>query len=115
MEAIDFKWDDLKKRTVDGIPELVLAVAQDAESKEVLMAAYASKEAAEKTLETGFAHYYSMSRKKLWKKGETSGNTQKVREVRVDCDGDALLYLVDPSGPACHTGEETCFHRKIRS
>jgi len=88
---------------------LVPVVAQDAEDGAVLMVAYADREAVERTLATGEAHYYSRSRGELWRKGQTSGNTQRVVEVRVDCDGDALLYLVEPRGPACHTGERTCF------
>jgi phosphoribosyl-ATP pyrophosphohydrolase/phosphoribosyl-AMP cyclohydrolase len=88
---------------------LVPVVAQDATTNEVLTLAYANREAVEKTLATGEAHYYSRSRGELWRKGETSGNTQRVTEVRLDCDGDALLYRVDPAGPACHTGERTCF------
>ena len=88
---------------------LVPVVAQDATTNEVLTLAYANREAVEKTLQTGEAHYYSRSRAELWRKGETSGNTQGVVEVRLDCDGDAVLYRVDPAGPACHTGERTCF------
>ncbi len=88
---------------------LVPVVAQDAATDEVLTLAYANDEAVEKTLSTGEAHYYSRSRKELWRKGATSGNTQAVVEVRLDCDGDALLYRVEPRGPACHTGERTCF------
>lgn len=88
---------------------LVPVVAQDAATGDVLTLAYANREAVEKTLSTGEAHYYSRSRAELWRKGATSGNTQRVVEVRVDCDGDALLYRVEPCGPACHTGETTCF------
>ena len=88
---------------------LVPVVAQDADTGEVLMLAYANREAVERTVETGEAHYYSRSREELWHKGSTSGNTQKVIEVRLDCDGDALLYRVEPAGPACHTGERSCF------
>ena len=88
---------------------LVPVVAQDADTGDVLTLAYANGEAVEKTLATGEAHYYSRSRSELWRKGETSGNTQRVVEVRLDCDGDALLYRVEPRGPACHTGERTCF------
>jgi phosphoribosyl-ATP pyrophosphohydrolase/phosphoribosyl-AMP cyclohydrolase len=88
---------------------LVPVVTQDADTGEVLMLAYASREAVKRTVETGEAHYYSRSRGELWRKGETSGNTQKVIEVRLDCDGDALLYRVEPAGPACHTGEKSCF------
>ena len=92
---------------------LVPAVAQDAASGDVLMLASVSREALERTHETGYAHYYSRSRDALWKKGETSGHTQRVEEVRVDCDGDAVLYRVDQAGGACHTGFESCFHRTV--
>ena len=88
---------------------LVPVVAQDASTGDVLTLAYANREAVEKTLASGEAHYYSRSRAELWRKGATSGNTQRVVEVRLDCDGDALLYRVEPRGPACHTGEESCF------
>jgi phosphoribosyl-AMP cyclohydrolase len=93
--------------------ELLPAVAQDAETGEVLMLAYVSEAALERTRETGRAHYYSRSREEVWEKGATSGHTQAVEEVRVDCDGDALLYLVEQTGGACHTGYETCFYRTI--
>ena len=100
--------------TVDfGEDGLVPAVAQDAESGEVLMLAYVSPEALARTRETGRAHYYSRSRDELWEKGATSGHTQSVEEIRVDCDADALLYLVDQSGGACHTGYRSCFYRTI--
>jgi len=92
---------------------LVAVVAQDADSGDVLMLAYATREAVERTAETGRAHYYSRSRDELWEKGATSGNTQAVEEIRVDCDGDAVLYLVEQSGGACHTGYESCFHRTL--
>ena len=88
---------------------LVPVIAQDANTGAVLTLAYANREALQRTLESGEAHYYSRSRQELWRKGASSGNTQKVVEVRVDCDGDALLYRVEPRGPACHTGEESCF------
>jgi phosphoribosyl-AMP cyclohydrolase / phosphoribosyl-ATP pyrophosphohydrolase len=88
---------------------LVPVIAQDANTGAVLTLAYANSEAVERTLQSGEAHYFSRSRGELWRKGATSGNTQKVVEVRLDCDGDALLYRVLPSGPACHTGEESCF------
>ena len=96
-----------------GDSGLVPAIAQDADSKDVLMLAYVSPEALDKTLETGRAHYYSRSRDELWEKGATSGHTQSVSEVRVDCDADTLLYLVEQEGGACHTGRETCFYRTI--
>ena len=92
---------------------LVPVVTQDAESGKVLMVAYANEEAVKQTLETRYAHYWSRSRNKLWKKGEESGHVQKVQQVLVDCDGDTLLYVVDQDGPACHTGNETCFFRKL--
>jgi phosphoribosyl-AMP cyclohydrolase / phosphoribosyl-ATP pyrophosphohydrolase len=88
---------------------LVPVVAQDVSTGDVLTLAYANREAVEKTLSSGEAHYYSRSRAELWRKGATSGNTQRVVEVRLDCDGDALLYRVESRGPACHTGEESCF------
>jgi phosphoribosyl-ATP pyrophosphohydrolase/phosphoribosyl-AMP cyclohydrolase len=94
---------------------LVPVVAQDANTGEVLMLAYANAEAVEKTVETGEAHYHSRSRGKTWRKGETSGNTQRVVEVCLDCDGDALLYRVEPAGPACHTGENSCFFTSLKS
>jgi phosphoribosyl-AMP cyclohydrolase len=94
-----------------GSDGLVPAVAQDADSGEVLMLAYVSAAALERTRETGRAHYYSRSRDELWEKGATSGHVQHVEEVRVDCDGDALLYLVDQEGGACHTGYRSCFYR----
>jgi phosphoribosyl-AMP cyclohydrolase len=93
--------------------ELLPAVAQDADTGEVLMLAYVDETAVSRTRETGYAHYYSRSRDELWKKGATSGHTQRVREVRADCDGDALLYVVEQSGGACHTGFESCFYRTL--
>jgi phosphoribosyl-ATP pyrophosphohydrolase/phosphoribosyl-AMP cyclohydrolase len=90
---------------------LVPCVVQDWRSGEVLTLAYMNAESLRLTRETGEMHFYSRSRQELWHKGATSGNTQAVRSIRYDCDGDALLALVEPSGPACHTGERTCFHR----
>jgi len=92
---------------------LVPVVAQDAATGDVLTLAYANREAVEETLSSGEAHYYSRSRDELWRKGATSGNTQRVVEVLLDCDGDALLYRVEPRGPACHTGEKTCFFTSL--
>lgn len=92
---------------------LVPVVAQDAETEEVLTLAYASQEALRRTEETGVAHYHSRSRDELWQKGEESGHVQRVREIRVDCDTDALLYLVEQETAACHTGYRSCFHRRI--
>ena len=88
---------------------LIPVVTQDASSGQVLMLAYADREAVEKTLSTREAHYYSRSRGELWRKGATSGHVQRVLEVRCDCDGDALLYRVAQTGAACHTGTRTCF------
>lgn len=96
-----------------GDDGLVPAVAQDADSGEVLMLAHVTREALARTRETGRAHYYSRSRDELWEKGATSGHTQSVAEVRVDCDGDALLYLVEQDAGACHTGYRSCFHRTV--
>jgi phosphoribosyl-AMP cyclohydrolase / phosphoribosyl-ATP pyrophosphohydrolase len=90
---------------------LVPCVVQDWTTGEVLMLAYMNELALERTRATGELHLWSRSRQELWHKGATSGNTQVVRALRVDCDGDALLALVEPTGPACHTGERTCFHR----
>ena len=92
---------------------LIPVVVQDAKTKELLMLAYANEEALKKTLSTGYAHYWSRSRGKLWMKGETSGHTQKIKNILVDCDYDTLLYVVDQKGPACHTGKDTCFHNKL--
>lgn len=92
---------------------LIPVVVQDAKTKELLMLAYANEEALRKTLSTGYAHYWSRSRSKLWMKGETSGHTQKIKKILVDCDYDTLLYVVDQKGPACHTGKDTCFHNKL--
>jgi len=92
-----------------GDDGLVPVVAQDRTSGDVLMVAFADAEAVAKTAQTGFAHFWSRSRKALWKKGETSGHVLRVREARIDCDGDTLLLVVDPAGPACHRGTRTCF------
>jgi phosphoribosyl-ATP pyrophosphohydrolase/phosphoribosyl-AMP cyclohydrolase len=94
---------------------LVAVIAQDAETGQLRMMAYANEEAIRRTLETGWAYFFSRSRKQLWKKGETSGNTLAVRSVWVDCDGDTLIYMVDPAGPSCHTGADTCFFRRLDS
>ncbi|WP_207721622.1 bifunctional phosphoribosyl-AMP cyclohydrolase/phosphoribosyl-ATP diphosphatase HisIE [Christensenella tenuis] len=93
---------------------LVPAIAQEARTGAVLMQAYMNQEAFDKTLETGYAHYYSRSRKKLWKKGETSGNVQKVVSVSLDCDGDCVLLKVEQTGVACHTGEYSCFFNCVQ-
>ncbi len=92
---------------------LLTAVVVDAESRDVLMVAFMDAEALAKTRETGLAHFHSRSRGRLWLKGETSGHVLKVREIRVDCDQDALVLVCDPQGPACHTGAVSCFYRRI--
>jgi phosphoribosyl-AMP cyclohydrolase len=103
-EAVDIAFDD---------NEYIPAVAQDVETGAVLMLAYVTREALDRTRETGLAHYHSRSRDELWQKGQSSGHVQRVEEVRVDCDGDALLYLVDQEVGACHTGFNSCFHRTV--
>jgi phosphoribosyl-ATP pyrophosphohydrolase/phosphoribosyl-AMP cyclohydrolase len=92
---------------------LVPCVMQDARSGEVLTVAYMNEESLQLTLETREIHLYSRSRREIWHKGATSGNVQRVRQIRYDCDGDALVALVDPVGPACHTGERSCFYRDL--
>jgi len=103
---MDLKWDERG---------LVPAIVQDAQSGAVLMLAYMNEEALRLTQETGEAHFWSRSRQELWHKGATSGHTQRVREIRVDCDADTILLKVDPTGPACHTGEYSCFYRSLTS
>lgn len=90
---------------------LVPVIAQEADTGTVRMFAWANRDALAATAATGFAHFYSRSRGALWKKGESSGNTLAVREIRIDCDGDVVLYRVDPAGPSCHTGATSCFFR----
>lgn len=92
---------------------LVPAIAQDVRTGKVLMLAYMNPQALQRTRESGVAWYWSRSRQRLWRKGEESGHTQRVQEIRVDCDGDALLLLVEQQGPACHTGELSCFFRDL--
>jgi phosphoribosyl-AMP cyclohydrolase len=105
MISLDFT------KTSDG---LLPAIVQDHHSGEVLMLAYVNKEAWEKTLETGKAHYWSRSRNKLWLKGETSGHVQNIYQILVDCDDDTVVYKVEQlGGAACHTGHRTCFYRRI--
>jgi phosphoribosyl-AMP cyclohydrolase / phosphoribosyl-ATP pyrophosphohydrolase len=94
---------------------LITAIVQDDSTNEVLMAAYMNAESLAKTLQTGETWFWSRSRQELWHKGATSGNTQRVVDIRLDCDGDALLVRVDPRGPACHTGERTCFFQSAGS
>lgn len=94
---------------------LIPAVVQNAGTKEVLMVAYMNSESLEKTVESGHATFWSRSRQELWEKGATSGNYMNVEEIRVDCDADCLLLLVNPDGPACHTGARSCFFRKLEN
>lgn len=98
------------KWNADG---LIPAIVQDADSGDVLMMAWMNAEALRLTLSRGEATFWSRSRREIWHKGATSGNVQRVRAVRVDCDADTLLLLVDPAGPACHTGEQSCFFREV--
>ena len=94
---------------------LITAVVQHHLTKDVLMVAWMNADSLRLTQETGETHFWSRSRQELWHKGGTSGNVQRVREIRVDCDGDTLLVLVDPAGPACHTGETSCFFTKLET
>ena len=92
---------------------LIIAIAQDNKTNEVLMVAYMNREALKLTIETGIAHYWSRSRQKLWKKGESSGHMQTVHEMLVDCDMDAIVMKIEQKGGACHTGHRSCFYRNI--
>lgn len=91
---------------------LIPAIIQEEKSKEILMVAYMNRESLEKSLLDGYCCYWSRSRQKLWLKGESSGHKQKIKEIRLDCDGDALLFVVEQKGGACHTGHKSCFYRK---
>ena len=102
--------DDIDFTKHDG---LIPVVVQDASTKQILTLAYANKESLALTQKTSKSWFWSRSRKQLWMKGEESGNTQKVLEILVDCDSDSVIYLVKPSGPACHTGKEHCFHNNL--
>jgi phosphoribosyl-ATP pyrophosphohydrolase/phosphoribosyl-AMP cyclohydrolase len=103
---MEIKWDERG---------LVPVIVQDAQSGPVLMLAYMNDEALRLTQATGEAHFWSRSRQELWHKGATSGNVQRVREILIDCDADTILLKVDPAGPACHTGEYSCFYREVKS
>jgi len=94
-------------------PDLTPAIVQDAGTNRVLMLAWMDEEALRRTRESGEAWFWSRTREQLWHKGETSGNTLAVRDVRIDCDGDVVLYLCDPAGPSCHTGATSCFYRRV--
>ena len=104
IEEIDFSKGD----------GLIPVIVQDYVTKDVLTLAYSNRESLELTKKTGNSWFWSRSRKKLWMKGEESGNIQKVKDILVDCDSDAVIYLVEPSGPACHTGEPNCFHNSLK-
>lgn len=106
MTPVEVKFDDRG---------LVPAISQDARSGEVLTLAWMNAESLELSRQTGEVHFYSRSRQEIWRKGATSGNIQKIVSLRIDCDGDAILALVEPAGPACHTGERTCFYRELDS
>jgi phosphoribosyl-ATP pyrophosphohydrolase/phosphoribosyl-AMP cyclohydrolase len=101
---VEIKWDERG---------LVPAIVQDAWTGQVLMLAYMNHEALERSIDTGETHFWSRSRSELWHKGATSGNTQRIVEIRYDCDGDTLLLRVEPHGPACHTGHQSCFYRRL--
>ena len=107
---MNVKIDELDWAKMDN---LIPVVTQEANSLEVLTLAFVNREALNKTLETGWAYYYRRSHGKVMKKGVTSGNVQKIVEILTDCDNDALVYLVEQTGPACHLGERTCFHKKV--
>ncbi|ADR19373.1 phosphoribosyl-AMP cyclohydrolase [Calditerrivibrio nitroreducens] len=110
MEKVDL--NDIKWTKLSG---LVPVVVQDVDSKDVLMQAFVNEEALRLTIKTGYAHYFSRSRNMIWKKGETSGHTQKIVKILIDCDEDCILYMVKQSGVACHTGEYSCFFREINA
>ena len=105
--------DDIAARLKSDL-DLIPAIAQDANTGEVLMLAYMNRQSLALTLKTGRATYWSRSRNKLWEKGATSGHTQKVLAISLDCDGDALLIKVEQVGAACHTGEQSCFHTPVK-
>ena len=112
--ALTFSADALLPLVTSGADGLVTAIAQDAETGEILMLAHMTEATLRQTLETGVMTYWSRSRQKVWVKGETSGQTQTVRAVRIDCDGDALLFAIDQTGgAACHTGRRSCFYRRL--
>lgn len=94
---------------------LIPAIAQQYDSKEVLMLAWMNRESLQETLATGRVCYFSRSRQKLWRKGETSGQVQQLKQMRLDCDGDTLLLMVDQTGPACHTGRKSCFYNLVKN
>jgi phosphoribosyl-ATP pyrophosphohydrolase/phosphoribosyl-AMP cyclohydrolase len=104
LEEFNFKYNE---------QGLMPAIVQDYQTKDVLMVAYVNEESLNLSLEKGETVFYSRSRQEIWHKGETSGNTQEIKEIYYDCDQDTILFMVDPAGPACHTGENSCFYRKL--
>lgn len=106
-------WRDVIEKIPFNADGLVPAIAQQYDSKEVLMMAWMNRTALEETLETGRVCYFSRSRQKLWRKGESSGQVQTLKELRLDCDGDTILLVVDQTGPACHTGRKSCFYNLV--
>lgn len=113
VSGTEGRWSDVKWSDIRWSNGLIPVIAQDCDTGEVLMLAYMNEEALELTKKTGFMHYWSRSRKKIWKKGEVSGNVQRVCSLCLDCDGDALLALVEQEGNACHTGRYSCFFNVI--
>ncbi len=109
-----FAWDEISRALKFNLDGLIPAIAQQFDTGEVLMMAWMNQEALEETLRTGRVCYFSRSRQKLWRKGESSGQVQQLKELRVDCDGDTLLLKVDQTGPACHTGRRSCFYGVVR-
>ena len=109
MQSLDTFSSSIQYNEQGFVPVIV----QDRSTLEVLMLAYADKASLELTQQTGYAHFFSRSRQKIWKKGEVSGHVQRVIDIRVDCDADTLLYLVEQTGVSCHTGHKTCFYRDI--
>jgi phosphoribosyl-AMP cyclohydrolase len=107
-------WDEVKEHLPFNADGLLPAIAQQHDSGEVLMMAWMNLEALQETLASGRVCYWSRSRQKLWRKGESSGQVQQLKELRFDCDGDTLLLLVDQTGPACHTGRRSCFYSAVR-
>lgn len=113
LDRIPGSAEALLRATTFDAAELVPVIAQDARTGGVRMFAWANREALRRTVETGLAHFWSRSRQAIWRKGETSGNVLRVRDIRLDCDGDAVLYVTDAEGPSCHTGHTSCFFRGV--
>ncbi|HID80854.1 MAG TPA: phosphoribosyl-AMP cyclohydrolase [Chromatiales bacterium] len=108
-----FAWKEISSALQFNADGLIPAIAQQHDSGEVLMMAWMNQEALDETLQTGRVCYFSRSRQKLWRKGESSGQVQQLKELRIDCDGDTLLLKVDQTGPACHTGRRSCFYNVV--